>query len=54
MEYKLVTVSMTWSTSSALEKLVKAVNESIALGWEPLGSPVAFNAQFCQAMIKRR
>lgn len=54
MEYKLITVSMTWSTNSALEKLVKAVNDAIALGWEPIGSPQPFHTQFCQAMIKRR
>jgi hypothetical protein len=59
MEYKLITVSMTWSpmtwsTKSVLEKLTRAVNEAIALGWEPLGGPVMFHAQFCQAMIKRR
>ena len=54
MEYKLITVSMTWSAGKALEKLTKAVNDAIALGWEPLGGPVMFHAQFCQAMIKRR
>jgi hypothetical protein len=54
MEYKLITVSMTWSGKSALEKLTKAVNEAIALGWEPLGGPVMFHTQFGQAMIKRR
>lgn len=54
MEYKLITVSSIWSASSALEKLVKAVNDSIASGWEPLGGPVLFHTQYCQAMIKRR
>jgi hypothetical protein len=54
MEYRLITVSMTWSTKSALEKLTRAVNEAIALGWEPQGGPVMFHTQFCQAMIKRR
>jgi hypothetical protein len=54
MEYKLITVSMTWSADPALKKLTKAVNEAIALGWEPLGGPVMFHTQFCQAMMKRR
>ena len=55
MEYKLICVSVLWSFRPASEKLTRAVNDAIALGWEPLGGP-AFLAKFrmVQAMIKRR
>ena len=55
MEYKVITVQAVLSPTKAIEKLVKAVNESIALGWEPLGAPVVTeHAMAAQAMIKRR
>jgi hypothetical protein len=55
MEYKILTAQVVFSRSSALEKLVQAVNEAIAAGWEPQGG-VAFSESgfVAQAMIKRR
>ena len=56
MEYKLITVSFFLSSKGALEKLAQAVNDAIALGWEPLGGPVVFDkrGRIVQAMLKRR
>lgn len=56
MEYKIVTAQQLLSPTKAVEKLAKAVNELVALGWEPVGG-VAFNESSglaAQAMIKRR
>lgn len=55
MEYKILTAQVVFSRSSALEKLVLAVNEAIAAGWEPLGGIAFSDAGLVgQAMIKRR
>lgn len=55
MEYKLVTVTFVVSQTSALEEITKAVNDSIAQGWEPLGGlTVVRDGCLVQAMLKRR
>ena len=54
MDYKLLSASALWPFDWAPEKLVRAVNESIALGWEPLGGPIAAEHRVTQAMIRRR
>jgi hypothetical protein len=54
MQYKIISVSAIFSASKALEKLTKEVNEAIALGWEPIGGLTTNNANFFQAMVKRR
>ena len=55
MEYKVLTAQVVFSRANAIEKLVAAVRESIAAGWEPLGGIALSEAGFvAQAMIKRR
>jgi hypothetical protein len=54
MEYKIVQAPKFLSTRSALEKLVRLVNEAISLGWEPVGAPLALDSCLVQAMVKRR
>lgn len=56
MEYKLITVSFFWSSARAFAELTRAVNESIALGWEPMGGIAVLDQRGClvQAMVKRR
>ena len=56
MEYKLITVSFCWSCDKAFEKLTHAVNDAIALGWEPVGGLAVLEkrGRLMQAMIKRR
>ena len=55
MEYKVVTAQAVLSPTKAIEKLAAAVNDAIALGWEPLGGLVISDAGLvAQAMIKRR
>jgi hypothetical protein len=56
MEYKIVTAQHLLSSVKGVEKLTKAVNDLIALGWEPIGG-VTFKENSglaVQAMIKRR
>ena len=54
MEYKIISVSALWSFDKALAQRVRAVNDSIALGWEPQGRLMAAEHRISQAMIKRR
>jgi hypothetical protein len=59
MQYRVICVSnsgfsLTDFPKRALERLTKEVNEAIAQGWEPLGGVSVCDAQFMQAMIKRR
>ena len=54
MEYKIISVSALWSFDKSLAQLVKAVNDSISLGWEPQGGPIAAEHRISRAMIKRR
>ena len=59
MQYRVICVSKTGLILTAfpkrtLELLIKEVNEAIAQGWEPLGGVSVYDAQFMQAMIKRR
>jgi hypothetical protein len=54
MEYKVIYFQSAFSAAKAFEKLVKAVNEAIALGWEPAGGVSATDYSVAQAMIKRR
>ena len=59
MQYRVICVSNTGLILTAfpkrtLERLIKEVNEAIAQGWEPLGGVSVYDAQFMQAMIKRR
>jgi hypothetical protein len=55
MEYKIVFCHSLLGATKAIEKLVKAVNEAISLGWEPLGGvSLTGEGTAAQAMIKRR
>jgi hypothetical protein len=54
MEYKIISFHSAFSVTKALEKLVKAVNEAIALGWEPAGGVSLMENGVAQAMVKRR
>ena len=55
MEYKIVTAQNLLSATRASEKLIKAVNNLIALGWEPIGGVnITEHGLVAQAMIKRR
>ena len=55
MQYRIISVTAVFSGSKALEKLTKAVNEAMAMGWEPVGGvAVVHGNQLVQAMIKRR
>ncbi len=56
MEYKLITISFFWSSDRAFEELTRAVNDAIALGWEPVGGLAVLDqrGRLVQAMIKRR
>ena len=56
MEYKLITGSFFWSSDRAFEPLTLAVNDAIALGWEPAGgvSVLDQRGRLVQAMIQRR
>jgi hypothetical protein len=55
MEYKVLYSQNIFSTTKAIEKLVAAVNEAIAQGWEPVGGiTVTDQGGMAQAVIKRR
>lgn len=55
MQYQVISVTAVFSGSKALEKLTKAVNEAMAMGWEPVGGVATVHPnQLVQAMIKRR
>ena len=54
MEYKVILSQTLLSPSKAIENLIKAVNEAIALGWEPMGGVAITDHGAAQAMIKRR
>jgi hypothetical protein len=54
MQYRVIAVRQCFSQKGALERLVKEVNEAIALGWEPQGGITVYGVQLMQAMIKRR
>lgn len=53
MQYKIISVSA-FSFKGAMEKLMKEVNATIALEWEPVGGVVLLGAHYAQAMVKRR
>jgi hypothetical protein len=54
MQYRIITVNAVFSRGAALEKLARAVNDAIALGWEPVGGLTISGQGYHQAMIKRR
>ncbi len=54
MQYRVIAVSTGFSPKRALERLVREVNEAIALGWEPQGGITIHGTQLLQAMVKRR
>jgi mannose/cellobiose epimerase-like protein (N-acyl-D-glucosamine 2-epimerase family) len=54
MQYRVIAVRQCFSQKGAIERLVKEVNEAIALGWEPQGGITVYGVQLMQAMIKRR
>lgn len=54
MEYKIVVCNEGWTFAGKVEKLTKAVNELIQLGWEPLGGLAITDYSVSQAMLKRR
>jgi hypothetical protein len=54
MQYRVISASNCFSPKRALERLVKEVNEAIALGWEPQGGITIHGVQLLQAMVKRR
>ena len=55
MEYRILYAQHLLSIDKAVQKLMRLVQEAIALGWEPLGGvAMSEHGTVAQALVKRR